>query len=62
MTDPTPEEIQSACDAIRASETPAQLEQRIVKSGFLVSIDQLSPNSVSDNLVGLILPKDNLDT
>ena len=61
MTDPTPEEIQSACNAIRASETPEQLKERAVKSGFLVSIDRLSPNS-TNNLVGLILPKDNLDT
>lgn len=62
MTDPTQDEIQSACDAIRASETPEQLKKRTVKSGFLISIDRLSPNLASNGLVGLILPKDNLDT
>ena len=62
QNDPTPEEIRSACDAIRASETPEQLEQRTVKSGFLIRIDRLSLNSTSNNLVGLVLPKNNLDT
>ncbi len=60
QNDPTPEEIRSACDAIRATETSEQLKQRIVKPGFLVSIDRLSPNFISNTMIGLVLPN-NLD-